>query len=451
MSNIRAFLMNSLLLLSLFAITNFLTAQSFFKEAFLDTNEINTIFHNRGGMEGSGILEGLVWPSSGDSLAYILNLGILIGGEVLSALGDTNHIISDGFLRSIDGDFEPGTTNPWGWLALPGYDNPNGNSVALSDDPTTWPPNWQSWPGKFGSGILRADLETYWVMNDSSNAEFPYYPLINDSSFRGLGLEVSCRGYQWDDPQYEDFIIFTYDIKNVSDKPLNKLVVGFFSDPIIGGENDFADDMAGYDLLEDLVFCWDDDGVGSGGIIPGILGFLTLESPNDSGLTSVRTVLFGGNNRPKNDELMWNYMTPGNTNILAQPAYYVLIFGSGYFSLDIGETKSYAIACVLGVDSTDLYQNVAEARNAYSIITDVKDVPKPQLPGEVFLFRNYPNPFNPATNLQFRIPQKRDRGDVGFVELKIFDLLGKEVKTLMNKPLAPGSYKVQWDGRDNTG
>jgi len=56
------------------------------------------------------------------------------------------------------------------------------------------------------------------------------------------------------------------------------------------------------------------------------------------------------------------------------------------------------------------------------------------------LFQNYPNPFNPVTNLEFGIP------DLGFVSLKIYDVLGKEIKTLVNEIKQPGIYKVEFDG-----
>ena len=223
-----------IVLLSLIILSKIDTGYSqIFKRAVLDTNNVYTIFDNRGGI-GSQHFGGLYWPRT-DSLPYINTLGVLLGGEVQDIQGDTVHIINDGFLLSVDGDYEPGTANPWGWLPLPGYDNPDSNYIALSDDSTTWPPAWQSWPGKYGAGVLLADLETFWVMDDSSNAEFDYYPFSGDSSIRGLGIEVSCRGYQWHNPPFDDFIIFSYDIKNVSEKRLNKLVVGFFSDPIIGG------------------------------------------------------------------------------------------------------------------------------------------------------------------------------------------------------------------------
>jgi len=61
------------------------------------------------------------------------------------------------------------------------------------------------------------------------------------------------------------------------------------------------------------------------------------------------------------------------------------------------------------------------------------------IPDKFSLSQNYPNPFNPTTNIGFRI------ADFGFVSLKIFDITGKEVQTLVDKSLQPGSYEVTWD------
>ncbi len=65
--------------------------------------------------------------------------------------------------------------------------------------------------------------------------------------------------------------------------------------------------------------------------------------------------------------------------------------------------------------------------------------PGSQLPAKNSLSQNYPNPFNPATTLKFEIR------DLGFVTLKVFDLLGREITMLVNETLAPGAYQVQWD------
>ena len=282
-------------------------------------------------------------------------------------------------------------------------------------------------------------------MNDSSNAEFDYYPLANDSSFRGLGIEVSCRGYQWDTPNLEDFIIFTYEIKNISDKPLNKLTVGFFGDPTIGGTNDFSDDDSGYDLDENLMYCWDHDDIGDGGIIPGYLGFVTLESPDNVGLTSAVSVFFGGNNRPKNDSVMWNFMTPGLTSILSQPADFVMVFGSGYFSLQVGETKTYSIACVLGTDLADLLDNVQESRNAYTIVTSLNNSNLQGVTTGFSLYANYPNPFNPSTRISYEIPKTT------YVRLTIYNTLGQSVRVLVDGRPTAGRKTAIWDGRDQAG
>jgi uncharacterized delta-60 repeat protein len=62
------------------------------------------------------------------------------------------------------------------------------------------------------------------------------------------------------------------------------------------------------------------------------------------------------------------------------------------------------------------------------------------IPEQFSLYQNYPNPFNPVTNLEFGI------SDLGFVSLKVYDILGKEIIKLVNEKLSPGKYKVTFDG-----
>lgn len=62
------------------------------------------------------------------------------------------------------------------------------------------------------------------------------------------------------------------------------------------------------------------------------------------------------------------------------------------------------------------------------------------LPSEYILFQNYPNPFNPSTTLSFLIPK------TNFVKLKVYDLLGRELETLLNEEKSPGNYKVEFNG-----
>ena len=60
-------------------------------------------------------------------------------------------------------------------------------------------------------------------------------------------------------------------------------------------------------------------------------------------------------------------------------------------------------------------------------------------PSEYKLFQNYPNPFNPTTKIEFSIPKSE------LVTLKIYNLLGQEVQTLVSKRMNAGAYKYDWD------
>ena len=65
------------------------------------------------------------------------------------------------------------------------------------------------------------------------------------------------------------------------------------------------------------------------------------------------------------------------------------------------------------------------------------------------LYQNYPNPFNPSTKIKFTIPSanlRQAQSDI-FVTLKVYDVLGNEVATLVNKELAAGEYEVEFNSR----
>lgn len=69
------------------------------------------------------------------------------------------------------------------------------------------------------------------------------------------------------------------------------------------------------------------------------------------------------------------------------------------------------------------------------------------IPTGFALKQNYPNPFNPTTTIHFDIAGKGAQ----HVSLRVFDLNGQEVKTLVNDMLEPGQYAVEWDGTNNHG
>lgn len=80
-----------------------------------------------------------------------------------------------------------------------------------------------------------------------------------------------------------------------------------------------------------------------------------------------------------------------------------------------------------------------------SIITSIGYEVMAAIPTEYSLSQNYPNPFNPTTKIEFALPAAVN------VQLKIYDILGREVRSLINDQYNPGAYSIQWDGRNNLG
>ncbi len=80
-----------------------------------------------------------------------------------------------------------------------------------------------------------------------------------------------------------------------------------------------------------------------------------------------------------------------------------------------------------------------------STLVTSEETPSPQTPAYFALEQNYPNPFNPTTIIRYEIPR------AGNVSLKIFNVLGHSVKTLVDGQKPAGRYTVTWDGADNAG
>ena len=454
-----------------------------------DGNKMRTLFYNYGSIGRPNTEPSMEWPAySGHGYAY--EFGAIVGAQVVDAYGDTVGIFSDGMLDG--GDYDPtGGANWWGWEPLPGYAavSPNEN-IAASNNPMTWGYNFPTdeegnllWPGQFGDGIVTADLESYFVMDDRFNAEFEYYPSPSDSSLRGTGVEVEVRGYQYAASVAEDIIFFQYNVTNASEKRLEKVVLGMIGDPHIGGAGDFSDDFAAFinsdgtdgftgEVLDvnDMVYCWDKEGSGNDYAIPwddlGWMGYKFLESPgivddgvdNDNdgmvdesqydnfdndgdwqssdeeatadtaearewwdekmwngidddgdgrvddwgdldgksddlngngvpdadepdfeltdvdesdmlGLTSFWAPIYGTEEAGMDDK-MWKRMIPGTFATggdIAQDADNIFIFGTGYFSLDPGESQKFSIAVIMGQNKDDLLSNAKVADWIYKL------------------------------------------------------------------------------------
>jgi len=92
---------------------------------------------------------------------------------------------------------------------------------------------------------------------------------------------------------------------------------------------------------------------------------------------------------------------------------------------------------------------LGERDHPFTITREATDVDEnsrtDELTSKVILYHNFPNPSNPSTTIQYTIPET-DK-----VLLKIFDIKGKEIQTLINASQTPGLHSIIWDGKDQFG
>ncbi|MBU0561369.1 MAG: T9SS type A sorting domain-containing protein, partial [Bacteroidetes bacterium] len=89
-------------------------------------------------------------------------------------------------------------------------------------------------------------------------------------------------------------------------------------------------------------------------------------------------------------------------------------------------------------------QQISKDGNLGEVITSINDNNEQLVSKNYLLFQNYPNPFNPSTFIQFGLPKRE------FITLKIFNVLGQEVATLIGKELGAGSHKVEFKPKELT-
>lgn len=284
------------------------------KSVLMNGNKISTEVYNYGqvapGYGGLREVNSFVWKN----VSYVFAYGPIVGASVPDPEDPTKriHVISDGLWDYPNyREVSPTGDTLWNWEPLEGYDDPTQEEMASNPTgdydgdgkPDSWPRNWYNptlgryvWPGYLSQDATNADLEVLWGMDDRMNAEFDYYPFTNDTTRKGLGIQIEGRGFQWSNPLAENTIFFVYTITNVSDKDLDTVFFGIYGDPDNGGaspentdDNGFfippyADDGSVDDVpvyARSLVYFWSPKGTGIRGLPTGYQGCKFLESPGN--------------------------------------------------------------------------------------------------------------------------------------------------------------------------
>lgn len=114
-----------------------------------------------------------------------------------------------------------------------------------------------------------------------------------------------------------------------------------------------------------------------------------------------------------------------------------------------GEYNSCALYSVgnytfLGTRPFDTYLPSIFRRLTQQIIPVIEN--NTRIPEDIDLYQNYPNPFNPSTKIRFSIVSSPLVLEGNLVQLKVYDVMGREIQTLVNERLNPGTYEVTFDG-----
>src|ERR1035437_3168025 len=279
-----------------------------------DANKIRTMFYNFG-MVGDyppdplnvdlSVFHSVEIPK-GSGENYSDGTTPFVLAKVMQENGSLAYIMETGY-RERQG-ISPVTNKTMRFEPRPGYlqinpDINKGRSVAISNDPRTWPDRWidklndpsdpgwsGSWNGYFGKAP-KADQESFMTYDDNFYDAWNFYADNRDHTRRGFGLKIEQRGFQWSNPQAGFTIFFHYDISNESTTDYNNNVIfGLYMDSGVGGSGigidgipESDDDNAYFDKSAglNLVYTWDLYGHGVKGNT-GYLGYAYLETPGNA-------------------------------------------------------------------------------------------------------------------------------------------------------------------------
>ncbi|MCD6101396.1 MAG: hypothetical protein J7K33_12550 [Candidatus Marinimicrobia bacterium] len=264
------------------------------RQTDIDGNKVRTSVFNyglTGRPEAGPSYVPYEWPKNSGK-HYIAMTQLWVGAEVYDVDSNLIHIVdvANGRLST--------SGESWNFEPVPGYLNKESDLIAKSDEPESWPPFWPdkmddesdpgwagSWNGYFGKNQFNADQEIYFRISDDRYTKYRYYPDDTDSTRGGLGLLADMRVMEWSQVLIEDVVFILHEIKNDGTKDLDKVSFCLWLADLVGGDGDSNDDSPDFDLIYDIAWSKDSDGIGNTafGTDPvGVAATAFLETPGNS-------------------------------------------------------------------------------------------------------------------------------------------------------------------------
>lgn len=267
---------------------------------------------------------------------------------------------------------------------------------------------------------------------DDSDADTPF------------GLYIRQESWAFSSPQADDdFVIVRYFIHNHSSAPLSDLRAGLFLD--LDLEGDSESDTGDTDLIRDLAYLVDPSGLHAG---------VRLLEPASGGVPVENVTLVHNPTHvwplqyvPDADKFGFLAATSG-AYVMTQataPDDYSLLVSAGPLSLGVGDSSEIAFAIVGGQSETALLQNADRAQAVYDGGTSTVESGGPGSLLQTQLLPSRPNPFRSRARLAFRLGQTEQ------VDLAIYDVSGRLVRSLVSESLTAGEHNSMWEGLDDNG
>jgi len=282
---------------------------------------------------------------------------------------------------------------------------------------------------------LLSDQETVGIFEDGA-------------SDKPMNIRVTQETFARTDPPFDDLVIWRYTIENRGSQTLDNFHFGLFFDwDIDDTNNNWLTNKAGYDAERKLGYAFDtgngpDTYVGASVLSEGGVSFRAIY--NDPNHTSNPS---WGLHDGFTDAEKWEAISSGISIPAAGPADISFVIAVGPFSIEAEASIEIGFASLAGNDLSDLRANAESARQMWReiVATSVEDNNSPDLPTAFSLEPNFPNPFNPSTEISFQLPR------ASRVTIEVYDLLGRRVLTLIDKLQPAGRHTVRWNGTNESG
>jgi serine protease len=249
----------------------------------------------------------------------------------------------------------------------------------------------------------------------------------NGAGTNKIGVEVTSESFAFNSVNDSNYILLRYNIKNTNATALNNLYAGIFSFFSPGGT--FAsDNITRYDATNKLGYTYNT-------ITP--YPYLGVASMTNQSV-NFKAILMGDLFDGFTTEEKWLSLSSGIANDSLGPEGTTFTIAVGPLNIQPNQSVTVGFALIKGNNLMDLKNISSIARNKYNSV-GVKQISE-LLPKKYELMQNYPNPFNPVTKIKFAIPEN------DYVNIKIYDVLGREIMTLVNEKLNPGLFEFSFDG-----